>query len=96
MDRLELAQVRAAEALQLKANPMFAHAFTDVRAAIVEAWASLDDVNSEKARDLHRMLKCLDRVKKCLDTHIDSGKIAAAEVDGRRQGFLSALGRRVA
>ncbi len=84
MDRLELAVNRAEQALALKTNPMFDQAFADTRKAILEAWAGLDTSDSERAQDLHRMLKCLDRVRKCVDTHIDTGKLAQKEIDGRQ------------
>lgn len=83
MDRLELAVVRGEQAQALKANPLYLQAFDDTRRAILEAWASLDTSESERAKDLHRMLKCLDRVRKCVDTHIDTGKLAHKEIEGR-------------
>lgn len=83
MDRLELATQRAEEAQRLIDSPMFKTAFEDTRAAILEAWASLDDTKSEKAHDLHRMVKCLARVQRCLEIHIDTGKLAHKEIQGR-------------
>jgi hypothetical protein len=83
MDRLELAVVRAEQAQALNSNPMFDRAFIDTRAAILEAWAGLETSDSERAKDLHRMLKALDRVRKCVQTHIDTGKLAQKEIDGR-------------
>lgn len=83
MDRLELATVRAEEAERLISSPMFDQAFDDTRKAILEAWAGLDDVNSEKARDLHRMVKCLARVRRCIEIHIETGKLAQVEIQGR-------------
>lgn len=83
MDRLELAVVRGEQAQAVKNNPIFDQAFADTRRGILEAWAQLDTSESERAKDLHRMLKCLDRVRKCVETHIDTGKIAQKEIDGR-------------
>lgn len=83
MDRLELATVRGEQAQAVKNNPIFEQAFADTRRGILEAWAQLDTSESERAKDLHRMLKCLDRVRKCVETHIDTGKIAQKEIDGR-------------
>lgn len=83
MDKLELAVVRAEQAQALNTNPMFDRAFADTRAAILETWASLDTSESERAKDLHRMLKALDRVRKCVQTHIDTGKLAQKEIEGR-------------
>lgn len=75
--------MRAAEAQQLKDNPMFAKAFDDTRTAMLEAWAALDKAD-ERATELHRMVKCLERVRRCLEIHIDTGKIANKEIEGRK------------
>lgn len=83
MDRLELATIRAEEAERLINSGMFSQAFEDTRKAILEAWAALDNVNSEQAKDLHRMVKCLGRVKRCLEVHIETGKLAQVEIRGR-------------
>lgn len=83
MDRLELAVVRGEQAQAVRGNPVFEQAFADTRRGILEAWAQLDTSESERAKDLHRMLKCLDRVRKCVETHIDTGKLAQKEIDGR-------------
>ncbi len=87
MDRLEIAVMRAEQAQALKTNPMHEQAFADTRRAILEAWAALETSDSERAKDLHRMLKCLDRVRKCIDVHIDTGKLAANEIEGRAKRF---------
>lgn len=83
MDKLELAVQRGEQAQALRTNPLFDLAFADTRRAILEAWASLPTSDSDNAKDLHRMLKCLDRVRKCVDTHIDTGKLSQKEIDGR-------------
>lgn len=83
MDRLELAVMRGEQAQALRTNPLFDQAFADTRRGILEAWAQLQTSESEQARDLHRMLKCLDRVRKCVDTHVDTGKLAQREIEGR-------------
>jgi hypothetical protein len=83
MDRHEHAVKRAEQAQALRANPMYEQAVSDTRRAILEAWAGLATSDTDQARDLHRMLKCLERVRRCLDTHIDTGKLAQAEIDGR-------------
>jgi hypothetical protein len=83
MDRLELATIRGEQAAALRDNPLFSQAFDDTRRAIMETWASLPTSDADSAKDLHRMLKCLDRVKKCIETHIDTGKLAQKEIEGR-------------
>lgn len=93
MDRLELATMRAAQAEQLKANPLFDLAFADTRKAIMETWAALPVSDTENAKDLHRMLKCLDRVKRCLEVHIETGKLAEHEIKGREKRGLNPFAR---
>lgn len=83
MDKRELQVMRGEQAKQLQANPVFEQAFADTRAAILEVWAAMPTSDTESAKDLHRMLKCLDRVRKCVQTHIDTGKLAQKEIDGR-------------
>lgn len=85
MDRLERAVVNAEEARQLLSNPMLETAFDDTRRGILEAWAQLQTSNKDEAYDLHRMLKMLDRVKKCLQIHVETGKIASKEIEGRNR-----------
>lgn len=89
MDKLETAMLRAAQAEQLQGNPLYAQAFTDTRAAILETWAALPVSDTDSAKDLHRMLKCLERVKRCLDVHIDTGKLAEREIKGREKRSLN-------
>jgi hypothetical protein len=87
MDKHEKAVRDGDEAARILNSPMFAAAFSDTRAAMLEAWAKLDNSNGEQAKDLHRMVKCLDRVRRCLEVHIDTGKIAAKEIEGRKRLF---------
>lgn len=89
MDKLKTAVLRAEQASQLRANPLFEKAFSDTRAAILEAWAALPTSESEAAQDLHRRLKCLDSVKKCIEVHIDTGKLANHEIESRKKRLFS-------
>jgi hypothetical protein len=89
MDRLELATVRAEAARQVLGNEMFTAAFADTRQAILEAWAKLDNTRGDTPDDLHRMLKCLDRVRRCLEIHIETGKLAEKEIEGRQKRLFS-------
>ena len=87
MDRLELAMQRAEQAEQLRANPLYAQAFAEVRAALLETWAALPDGNGDHAKDLHRQIQLLKRLEKVISTHIDSGTLARKELEGRRKLF---------
>ena len=87
MDRIELATHRAEQAQALLNNEMFGQAFADTRTALLEAWAALPDVNSEQARDIHRRIKCLESVRKCIETHVTTGKLAQKELEGRKRLF---------
>lgn len=87
MDRLELATMRAEEAQRIVNSELFTAAFDDTRQALLNALASLDNLQSEKARDLHAMVKGLDKVKRCLEVHIDTGTLARKEIEGRKRLF---------
>ena len=90
MDPHEHALVRAEQAAQLKANPLFSKAFADTRAGIMEAWAALDKAD-ERAAELHRMIRCMEKVQRCIDHHIDTGKLARVEIEGRARWFNKRL-----
>lgn len=90
MDNLDLKVMRGEQAQQLMKNPLFEQAFADTRTGIMEAWAGLstsDEKRSEYSADLHKMLKCLDRVKTALSEHITTGKIASREIEGKKNLF---------
>lgn len=81
--------MRGEQAEQLKANPVFAAAFDDTRKAVMEAWATLDPAEKERAAELLLMVKCLDRVKRCIEEHVNTGKIASKEIEGRKKRLFS-------
>lgn len=90
MDKQEFAVMRAEEAKRLLESTLFSQAFDDTRKAILEAWASLPTSDKENARDLHRMVMCLSKVRKCLEEHIASGKIAQKQIEAvARPNLLS-------
>jgi hypothetical protein len=84
MDKHEIAVIRAEEARQLLSNPMFERAFADTRAACLEALAASKRSDTEAFKDIHRMIECLDRVKRAVKVHIDTGKLAQREIEGRK------------
>lgn len=83
MDKHEEAVRRAAEAEAIVKSPLFEQAFEDTRAAILNALAGLDNLRDDKARDLHSMVKALEKVKRCLQEHVITGQLAHKEIEGR-------------
>ena len=83
MDKAEKAVINAEEARQLLANPMFDAAFEDTRKALLDALASLDNLRDERAIELHCMVRSLSKVRRCIEEHINTGKIARKEIEGR-------------
>lgn len=87
MDKHEEQIRRAEEAHAILHSPMFDKAFTDTRAAILNAIASLDNLRDDKARDLHSMVKGLEKVRRVLEEHISTGKLAQKEIEGKKRLF---------
>ncbi len=78
MDKHELAVMRGEEAERILGSAVYAEAFNDVRAALLNTWAALDTTEeryAEFAKDLHRRVKCLDAVRSALTERISTGKI---------------------
>lgn len=78
MDKHELAVKRGEEAERLLNNPAFSQAFEDTRQALLKTWAALDTTDeryAEFAKDIHRKVKMLEAVERCLKEHITTGKI---------------------
>lgn len=92
MDKFELAALRAEQAKQLQSNPLLTQAFEDTKTAILQTWAALPTSDKENAYDLHRMVKCLEKVQRCIQVHIDTGKIAEKEIQGREKRLFSFKG----
>lgn len=85
MDSLDAQVARAEEAQRLLNSPLFTAALQDTRTGIQEAWARTNTKDKETLQELHLMVKLVDRVENCLKQHIDSGKIAAHEIEGRKK-----------
>ena len=75
--------MRAEEAERIVNSEIFTAAFNDTRQALLNALAGMDNLRDDRARDVHAMVKGLDAVKRCLEVHIDTGKLARKEIEGR-------------
>lgn len=86
MDKLERNIQRADEALRIVNSPLFSEAFAQVRESYLRAWESLPTILSDDAQshthDLHCRLKALNDIRKVLETHIQTGKLAQKELSG--------------
>lgn len=90
MDRNEQKVARGEEAQRLLQSEMLQQAFAETRQACLEAWAKLQTSEKEAAKDLHRMVKLMDRVQSCIREHITTGKIAQKTIESvAKPPFLS-------
>lgn len=83
MDKHEEAVMRGEEASRILNSPLFAAAFSDTKAALFNVLGAMDNLRDDKARDTHSMIRALDKVRRCLEVHIDSGKLASKEIEHR-------------
>ena len=85
MDKHQHQVLRGEQAEQLLNSEMFEAAFADTRTAIQEAWSATDTKDKETQQELLLMIKALDKVKRCLSVHVETGKIAAKEIEGKKR-----------
>lgn len=90
---MERAMRRGEEAARLLSDgSLLSVAFDESRTALMKTWAALETVDNEKAKDLHRMLKCLDIVERVIRKHIETGQLAQHEIQGREKRLFSLSG----
>lgn len=92
MNKDELIQMRAEEALRILNSPMWISAWEDTRQAIFRAWESLPSDGRGQSDELHRSLKNLERVKKVMEEHIRTGKLAN-DAFNRKSGLAGVVQR---
>lgn len=85
MDKHEAQMQRGEEASRILNSQLFSQAFEEVRAAYIKTWQELPTSDDENARDIHRSLKCLERVRKDLEHHISTGRLIAKELSMREK-----------
>lgn len=83
MDLHEEQVNRAEEASHVLNNPLFKRAFDDTRQALMNTLADMNNLRDDRARDVHAMVKALEKVKRCLEVHIETGLLARKEIEGR-------------
>jgi hypothetical protein len=82
---------RAARAKQILEDPLVTAAVTDVRAAIIAAWASTSSRDAEERERAWLMLQALDRVIGALRKHVETGKVAKHSL-GDKSSLRKSLG----
>jgi hypothetical protein len=87
MDQHEQQMMRGEEAQRILNSPAWIAAFTDTRTAMLEALAGLDTLDDKHAPELHRMVRCLEKVKRALEEHVTTGKLAHKEIEMRKKRF---------
>lgn len=83
MDRLEEAVMRGEEASRILNSRIFDAAFIDTKAALFNVLGAMDNLSSDQARDTHSMIRALDKVRRCLQVHIETGMLASKEIEHR-------------
>lgn len=76
----QAAAERARKAKALLDDPLFMQARTDVRAAILAAWASTPSRDHLERERLYCMDQMLARVVRALQQHIETGRINEREL----------------
>jgi len=71
---------RAAEVKRILEHPLFTAAVTDVRAAVLSAWSASALGAAADREKLWMMDQMLVRVLRALRTHVETGKVAQAEL----------------
>lgn len=80
MNKSERITRDADEAARLLNSPMWIAAWEETRQAVFAAWEQLPSSDRTQSDELHRTLKNLARIKRVLETHIQTGKLAEKEL----------------
>lgn len=87
-------QERGDRAKQLLENPLFEAACVDVREAILAAWSGTRLNDAAERERLWSMLQALERVKRALVLHIQTGSVSRADIEREpeRKGLRRVIG----
>ena len=78
---LDEERVRGEHARRLMSDPMLVEAFDTVEKTIRDAWAGSGEQQERERERLWLMLKLLGRVQGHLKTALETGKLAATQLD---------------
>jgi hypothetical protein len=78
--RLEKDVQRAKDAADLLQNRLLLAAFTDIEAEIIEQMAACPQRDKDGQVELNSLLKLNRRYRNLLQTHIETGKVAAVRL----------------
>lgn len=77
-DKLEDELRRGQEASSLLRHPLFVSAFETLEQEIVDQWKQSNSLSADAREKLHTMLFLLGRVRRQVETHVETGKLAEA------------------
>ena len=75
---------KAEESRYIVTHPLVVSAFRDIEAALNDALTNAPEKDMEGIKNLVLTKKCLKRFKAAFEKHIETGKIAAKELEAKR------------
>ena len=84
MAALETRLYDGEKAREVLENEVFQQVFTDIELELTTAWKSSPQRDSDAREKIHLALSLLTKVKACLQTTLDTGKLARLDLEHRR------------